>query len=72
MKIIERIPRSLAKLITWRIAVSISHLLTVWLISGSFKLGIEVMSVAFIVNNILYYVHERTWNLSSWGKEVKE
>lgn len=66
----ERIPRSVAKVITWRILVTITNFLGGWIASGNPWVGLGVVSFALVVNSILYFFHERIWNKNSWGKEV--
>lgn len=68
----ERIPRSVAKVITWRILVTITNFVGGWLASGSWMVGLGVVSFALVVNSILYFFHERGWNASDWGKHIKE
>jgi uncharacterized membrane protein len=68
----ERIPRSLAKVITWRILVTITNFVGGWLASGSWMVGLGVVSFALVVNSVLYFFHERSWNASDWGKHIKE
>jgi len=64
----ERIPRSLAKVITWRVLVTITNTVGGFLASGSWMVGLGVASFALVVNSILYYFHERAWNRIDWGK----
>jgi uncharacterized membrane protein len=66
----EKIPRSLIKVITWRILVTITNFVGGWLASGSMMVGLGVVSFALVVNSILYFLHERAWNSSDWGKTV--
>ena len=68
----ERIPRSVAKVITWRILVTITNFVGGWLASGSWMVGLGVVSFALVVNSIIYFFHERAWNRSAWGKTVTE
>ena len=68
----ERIPRSVAKFITWRILVTITNFFGGWIASGNPWVGLGVVSFALVVNSILYFFHERSWNASDWGKEIKE
>ena len=67
----ERIPRSLAKVITWRILVTITNFFGGWLASGNPWVGLGVVSFALVVNSILYFFHERTWNRIMWGKTAE-
>jgi uncharacterized membrane protein len=68
----ERIPRSVAKVITWRILVTITNFFGGWISSGNPWVGLGVVSFALVVNSMLYFLHERSWNTSDWGKEVTE
>lgn len=66
----ERIPRSLAKVITWRVLVTITNFLGGWIASGNPWVGLGVVSFALVVNSILYFFHERAWNASNYGRTV--
>lgn len=70
MKFIERIPRSIAKVITWRVVITCNNFLVGYIASGSWQTGLKVAIGATIVNSIIYFLHERAWNKSSWGKDV--
>ena len=71
-KFYERFPRSVAKVISWRVLVTITNFFGGWLASGNPWVGLGVVSFAVVVNSILYFFHERVWNRSDWGKEVVE
>ena len=71
-KFYERFPRSVAKVISWRVLVTITNFFGGWLASGNPWVGLGVVSFALVVNSILYFFHERVWNGSDWGKEVVE
>jgi uncharacterized membrane protein len=68
--ITEKIPRSVAKVITWRILVTITNFLGGWLASGNPWVGLGVVSFALVVNSILYFFHERVWNRTDWDRTV--
>ena len=68
----EKIMRSLGKVVSWRILVTITNFIGGWLASGSWKVGIGVVGFALVVNSILYFFHERIWNKINKGKVVKE
>ena len=60
--------RSIGKSATWRI-ISIVVLVTVsYLVTGDIRktAGITVFFQAILV--VLYYIHERIWEKSSWGR----
>ena len=67
-KFYERVLRSLGKVITWRILVTITNTVGGFLASGSWMVGLGVAGFALVVNSILYFFHERIWNRINWGK----
>jgi uncharacterized membrane protein len=69
-KFYEQVLRSLGKVVTWRILVTITNFIGGWLASGSWQVGLGVVSFALVVNSVLYYFHERIWNRIDAGKEV--
>ena len=71
-RITERIPRSVAKVITWRVLVTITNFIGGWLASGNPWVGLGVVSFALVVNSILYFVHERIWNSTDWDRAVTD
>ena len=68
VKFYERAMRSLGKVVTWRILVTITNFFGGWIASGNPWVGLGVVSFALVVNSILYYVHERAWNRVDAGK----
>jgi uncharacterized membrane protein len=71
-KFYERALRSLGKVVTWRILVTITNFVGGWLASGSWQVGLGVVSFALVVNSILYFFHERLWNCVDAGKEIND
>jgi hypothetical protein len=70
-KFYERAMRSLGKVVTWRIIVTITNFIGGYLASGSWVVGLGVVSFALVVNSVMYYFHERAWNRIDAGKEIK-
>ena len=64
----EKIKRSLAKTISWRIIGTLDTLLLSWIITGEASLAFTIASVEFASKMILYFFHERAWNNIKWGK----
>lgn len=60
--------RSATKSFTWRITGIVILLLVGWLITGDFGQATVISFTFHFVRVILYYVHERGWELTSWGK----
>ena len=71
-KFYEKAMRSLGKVVTWRILVTITNFIGGYLASGSWMVGLGVVSFALVVNSIMYYFHERAWNVIDAGKELKD
>lgn len=72
MKFYEQAARSLGKVVTWRILVTITNFFGGWIASGNPWVGLGVVSFALVVNSIMYYFHERAWNKIDAGKELVE
>ena len=64
----EKIKRSLAKTISWRIIGTLDTLLLSWIITGEASLAFTIASVEFASKMILYFSHKRTWNNIKWSK----
>lgn len=71
-KWIEKWPRSLSKVISWRLTVTLSNLLGAWWASGNFKSGLTFAAYAIVANSILYFFHERLWNRIGWAKDINK
>ena len=64
--------RSIVKSITWRVLATLTTGMLVYLFTGNFSLAIEVGVIEILAKIIIYYVHERIWVKTKWGKkEVK-
>jgi len=68
----EKIPRSLGKVITWRIILSIQYFLIGYFTMGTIASALGLVGITTVVNSCIYYLHERAWNKSDWGKQVVE
>ncbi|QFZ55098.1 DUF2061 domain-containing protein [Oceanihabitans sp. IOP_32] len=64
----EKVTRSLAKTISWRIIGTLDTLILSWLITGEVVMAFTIASVEFGSKLILYFFHERVWNIIKWGK----
>ena len=67
----EKPIRSVLKSISWRIVATLTTVLLVFVFGRDFTLATLVGITEFILKTFIYYVHERVWNLSSYGKERK-
>lgn len=64
----EKVKRSLAKTISWRVIGTLDTLVLSWIIVGEVKTAAAIASVEFVSKMILYFFHERAWNKINWGK----
>jgi hypothetical protein len=72
MKFIERLNRTIAKVISWRVAITLSNFFITFILTGSWQVGMAFVGIATIVNTVVYALHERAWNRIQWGKGVEE
>jgi uncharacterized membrane protein len=70
LRFYEKAMRSLGKVVTWRILVTVTNFVGGYLASGSWAVGLGVVSFALVVNSILYFFHERVWNRIDAGKTI--
>ncbi|MDH5375973.1 MAG: DUF2061 domain-containing protein [Candidatus Bathyarchaeota archaeon] len=66
----EKSVRSLAKTISWRIVATSTTILLVFLFTGNLVISASVGSLELISKIVIYYIHERVWNLSNFGRET--
>ena len=64
----EKVKRSVAKTLSWRIVGTVGTILISWLLTGTLTLALSIGAVELITKMILYFVHERVWNSIKWGK----
>jgi uncharacterized membrane protein len=68
-KFYEKHPRALAKTVTWRMLVTISHVINGFIVSGSIVTGLKIAGWSLVINSGLYWLHERIWNWVQWNKK---
>jgi len=66
----EKRVRSLAKTISWRIVATSTTILLVFLFTGNLVISASVGSLELLAKPVIYYVHERIWDMSNFGREV--
>ena len=64
----EKLKRSLAKTISWRIIGTLDTVLISWLITGTLALAFSIGAIELITKMALYFFHERAWTTIKWGK----
>jgi uncharacterized membrane protein len=65
----ETSKRSIAKALTWRFLASLATFIISLMLTGDFVTATGIASVQVVVNLVLYYLHERVWNKTNWGRE---
>lgn len=64
----ERPIRSIAKAFSWRLVGTLDTLIISYVLTGKIALAASIASIDFVTKMILYFFHERAWNLIGWGK----
>ncbi len=64
----EKPIRSVAKALSWRVVGTLDTLLVSYILTGRISLAASIASVDFVTKLILYFFHERIWNIIKWGK----
>jgi uncharacterized membrane protein len=60
--------RTISKVVSIRIIFTFIHTMNTYLVTGNLLLGLKVAGLAFFVNPVLYWLHERGWNIWQWGR----
>ena len=60
--------RSVVKGLVWRLLASLATILIVFLFTKDKLIAVEIGGIEIIVKLLLYYCHERLWNLIKWGR----
>jgi uncharacterized membrane protein len=59
--------RSLAKAVTWRVSASLDTFVVSLVFTGKIAVAGSIAATELLTKIALYYLHERTWALISWG-----
>ena len=60
--------RSFTKTITWRVVAILSTLIVISFFSKNIAQNIFITTLLNVNAVILYYIHERIWNLIKWER----
>jgi uncharacterized membrane protein len=66
----EKISRTGLKMLTWRVIMIIQYFFIGYYTTGSAKFGAGLAGFTTVVNSIIYFLHERFWNKTHWGRKV--
>jgi len=68
MKFEETHVRSITKVVSWRVLITVSHLVNALIATGSLMMGLKIAGLATIINSCLFWLHERAWNYFQWNR----
>ncbi|MFI5240673.1 MAG: DUF2061 domain-containing protein [Candidatus Saccharimonadia bacterium] len=71
MRFFEQPKRSIAKSVSHRSLVIISDTIIIFVITHKYEVTISLVILTNVAATIIYYFHERAWNISSWGRTHK-
>ena len=60
--------RSIVKAITWRTLGTIDTIVIAYVLTGEIKIALSIGGIEIFTKMILYFFHERAWNIIKWGK----
>ncbi|MCK4828090.1 DUF2061 domain-containing protein [bacterium] len=60
--------RTILKTITWRIIATLTTVLTIYFWTNNWSIALGSGLVANALKTIFYYIHERAWNLTDFGR----
>lgn len=72
MKFNENHLRTVFKVVSWRILITISHIVNAFIVTGSLVLGVKIAGLALVINSALFWMHERAWNIFQWNRKENE
>lgn len=64
----EKPIRSIVKAMSWRIVGTIDTMIISWFVTGELVMALSIGSIEVLTKMVLYYGHERIWNLIKWRK----
>lgn len=59
--------RSVAKSIMWRVICIVVSIVVSFLLTNKWDVAVAIGGIYNVITMILYYFHERLWNLVKWG-----
>ncbi|NIR87668.1 DUF2061 domain-containing protein [Candidatus Bathyarchaeota archaeon] len=57
------------KAISWRIVATLTTVLLVFIFTRSLVISFRVGFLEFVLKILIYYLHERVWNMIPYGRE---
>jgi uncharacterized membrane protein len=60
--------RSATKALTWMTLATISGFILIYILTNELTMALSFATINFVIKLILYYLHERGWDVVKWGK----
>ncbi|MBT7553303.1 DUF2061 domain-containing protein [bacterium] len=67
----EKHSRTILKSITWRLVAFGATVIVLQLMINDWQTSLIHSVIIHSVKTVLYYIHERLWNISNFGQELK-
>lgn len=64
----DRISRSIAKKVSWRLVGTLDTVMIAYFITGTFAQALSIGLIEWGTKVLLYFFHERLWNKISWDR----
>lgn len=64
--------RTIIKTITWRIVATLTTVIVIYLWTRDLSVALGSGLIANAFKTIFYYIHERLWNRSDFGRQVNK
>lgn len=65
----DKAKRSIVKSISWRLIGTLDTIIISWFITGEVAMALTIGSIEIVTKMLLYFFHERIWNIIKWGKQ---
>ncbi|MFB6226391.1 MAG: DUF2061 domain-containing protein [Candidatus Paceibacteria bacterium] len=66
----EKPKRSFAKAVSWRVVGTLTLIIITFSYTSDIQFALNMGVIDVVANMILYFIHERIWNLFDWKQKV--
>jgi adenylylsulfate kinase len=60
--------RSILKAVSWRIVATLTTIALAFVLTGNLVVSASLGALEVTVKIVVYYLHERLWNLTNFGR----
>ena len=72
LKPMESHLRSVTKAFTWRIIATLTTATIAYFVTGQIEIAILIGGIEFVVKIVVYYLHERVWQIAPWVSSTEK